>query len=587
MPHNVFVPFEPGINADPTLTATPLYARRVQRVPDVSAVRDAQADAWFTSPALDNLLDLHTHSPGDPATRVVLMWDEQDLFVAFDCVETEPSGVRRLIPADAENGTLRIYEKSIPRVLDHDDHVAVAIDPKHDHATVHWLRTNINGARRTTAERCAMSWSAVPVSSTPDNTPTPQWDSAVVERPGGWRAAMRLRLSSLGIDPARQPTIGIHLARARYGTWLQHFASTGTLPGSSAAPLAMADLYFHGPQAAVRSITWVERAYGDNRISVEVLGGTEPREVRVSATLSHATGRSDENQSPPVRLEPHMTVPVNLSYSMPHNYERASLTLEVRDAASGRAYYRGHFPLGSHTDLNVDNPHPASAANPHPGDSNFHEKKRNYILSRLPRFCRKTTAQGAPSDFTLASTDGSVVFNLMESGVMGKIGRWLDSLFDNAIDRIVAAALFSNDNWVTTHCAARVGMHEQLTALSCLRLGSGHCYSRAVAGAGIASAMTDPRTGKHFEAYPVLVLGHVVVAVRWRDSWTLFDPSFGHFFFNRDNTDLATDVELEADPDLIRRVGLSDARLRNYGRRDVHVRLREGPIVWPAGAPPR
>jgi hypothetical protein len=198
---------------------------------------------------------------------------------------------------------------------------------------------------------------------------------------------------------------------------------------------------------------------------------------------------------------------------------------------------------------------------------------------------RRNTAQGAPSDFTLQSEDGEVVFNLMEAGVMDRIGKWIDSLFDNAIDRVVACALFSNDNAVTTHCAARVSMHQELTALSALRLGAGHCYSRALGGAGIVGAVTDPRTGKRFEAYPVLVVGHVVVAIRWRDGWTFIDPSFGTFLFNKDNTDLATDRELEADHSLIHRACSRKHALYNYGRRDVHVRFEEGTVVWPAGAP--
>jgi hypothetical protein len=126
-----------------------------------------------------------------------------------------------------------------------------------------------------------------------------------------------------------------------------------------------------------------------------------------------------------------------------------------------------------------------------------------------------------------------------------------------------------------------------MTALSALRLGAGHCYSRALGGTGIVNAMTDPRTGKPFEAYPCLVVGHVVTAIRWRDGWTFIDPSFGNFFFNRENTDLATDLELEADHALIERVAVRKGAIANYGRRDVQVRLEEGTVVWPAGAPAR
>jgi hypothetical protein len=389
------------------------------------------------------------------------------------------------------------------------------------------------------------------------------------------------------VDADAQPTIGLHLERAHYGAVLRHFGSTATLPEQGANPLAFADLYLNAPDVTVRSVAWADRAYGPNRLTVSVTGHGQPRRVRALATLAHATGLANTSESSAADVTRGGSAELAVVYDMPHNYEAAKLALEVRDAASGDALYRGTFPIGNHANLNTPTARPDSARDPRPDEEGFYEKKRNYVLSRLPRFCRKTTAQGAPSDFTLASTDGRVMFNLMEAGSLGRIGRWLDSLFDSAIDRIIAAALFSNQDWVTTHCAARVGMHTQLTALSCLRLGAGHCYSRAVAGAGIVGAMTDPTTGQPFEAHPVLVLGHVVVAIRRRDAWTFIDPSFGHFFFNHDNTDLATDAELEADHELIKRVGLAKSRLRNYGRRDVHVRLEEGTIVWPAGAPPR
>jgi hypothetical protein len=583
----VYVPFEPGLNVAQTLPALPLMARRVERVPDVAAVRTDQADHWFETPALSNLLNLRDHQPADPVTRVAILRDDRFLFIAFDCIEPDVRRVRRFIPRDAPNGSFKVYDDSIPRVLDQDDHVAVGLDAGHDHATVLWLRTNLNSARRATRATSTMSWAAVPVSTRETDPADVNWDSDVVERGDRWRAAFRVELSAVGVDPIAQPTVGLHLGRAHYGVVLRHFGCTATLPELGANPLAFADLYLNAPDVTVRSVAWADRAYGPNRLIVAVAGHGNPRQVRAFATLSHATGLAHTSESAAAAVTRGGTAELALAYHMPHNYEGAKLAVELRDAISGEILYRGTFPVGNHANLNTPTRRPDDARDPRPDDEDFYEKKRNYVLSRLPRFGRKTTAQGAPSDFTLASTDGQVTFSLMEAGAVARIGRWLDSLFDNAIDRVVAAALFSNQDWVTTHCNARVGMHTQLTALSCLRLGSGHCYSRAVAGAGIVGSMTDPNTGKPFEAYPVLVLGHVVVAVRWRDAWTFIDPSFGHFFFNRANTDLATDAELEADHELIKRVGLSKSRLRNYGRRDVHVRLEEGTIVWPAGAPPR
>ena len=129
-------------------------------------------------------------------------------------------------------------------------------------------------------------------------------------------------------------------------------------------------------------------------------------------------------------------------------------------------------------------------------------------------------------------------------------------------------------------------MHNLLTPLSAIRLNAAHCYSRAMAGTGIINAVTDPRTQRPFDSYACLVMGHVVVAVRWRDSFTFLDPTFGHFFFNAGNSDFATDKELEADHSLILRVDSREHALANYTRRDLHVRLDPGTIIWPANSPP-
>lgn len=586
MSQPVYVPFEPGLNAAQSLSMPVLVVRRLDHVPEVAAVSTEQANAWFEVPTLANLISVRDHQPAEPATRVAVLRDSRHLFIAFDCAEPDFAAVRRFVPRDAANGAYKPYADGIARVVEQDDHVAVGLDVAHDHSTVLWLRTNLNGARRIVRSTSVMSWAAVPVCEHETEPTDLPWDSAVAELPGRWRAAFRVELSALGLDPAAQSTIGLHLSRGRYGDCLRHFASAPTLPEQGANPLAFADLYLDTPDLTVRSLAWAGRAYGPNTLTLSV-DAAQDRQVRALLTLSHSSGLAHTTESPAVRLPRGAAVEIPLAYHMPHNYEVATLTLELRDAATGRPLYRASYPLANHAHLNTPTPRPANAPNPRPEEQDFYEKKRNHILSRLPRFVRKNTAQGAPSDFTLVSTDGQIIFNLMQAGAMDEIGRWLDSLFDNAIDRLAAAALFSNQDWITTHCAARVGMHTQLTPLSCLRLGSGHCYSRAVSGTGIVTAMTDPRTGKHFEAYPILVLGHVVVAIRWRDSWTFIDPSFGHFFFNKNNTDLATDVELAADHELIRRVGLSRGRLLNYGRRDTQVRLEEGTVVWPAGAPPR
>jgi len=174
---------------------------------------------------------------------------------------------------------------------------------------------------------------------------------------------------------------------------------------------------------------------------------------------------------------------------------------------------------------------------------------------------------------------------LMKAGALKRIADWVCSLFAGDDDRLAAAALLTNDDWVTVHALQRVSMQSELTPLSLLRLGGGHCYSRASIGAGIVREIPDPAGGNH-QAWPVLVVGHVVTAVRRGDDYVYIDPTFGHFFYNKANTALATARQLAADESLVARVVKAKDRFANYAALPGHVLIETGTITWPAGAPP-
>ena len=94
------------------------------------------------------------------------------------------------------------------------------------------------------------------------------------------------------------------------------------------------------------------------------------------------------------------------------------------------------------------------------------------------------------------------------------------------------------------------------------------------------------RPGANHQAWPVLVVGQVVTAVRRGDDHVYIDPTFGHFFYNKENTALATAGELPADESLVACVIKAKKRFANYASLPGHVLIETGAIVWPAGAPP-
>jgi len=594
MDESYYVPFEPGVGVETVMMPKHVTARVMESVPEVSAVKTQAADAWFDTPTVEDLSYVRTQTPGGPPTRVAIFRDKTQLFVAFDCIEPAMNRVNRLVPRDAEKGRVEILPDIMPRTLDYDENVKVLLDDAHDKTVFYGLQVNINGARHQVHYVTAMNWTVF-ATSTYREMEGLLWESDVVESENGWRAAIKIDLGSVGRDLDAQPTMGLELVRLRNVECWKAYAWSDLIHQSHANAAAFGDLYLADTGAAVTRIDWGDRESGRNRMKVTV-ASSKPRKVMLKVKAHDREGLQGapyeaETESAAVEIPAGGEAVLEADYLLPWDHPRMFFTLEVVDVDSGESLYRAQYPLRDHGDVRVRKPYARvsreGAENPKPGDERFHEKKAEWILTRLPKFTRKTTAQGAPSDFTLAAEDGSVTFNLMETGALKRIADYISTLFEEDTDRLVATAIFTNDDWVTVHAAPRVGMQRHLTPLSELRLGGGHCYSRAVIGAGIVNELIDPATGENHEAWPTLVLGHVITAISRGEDYTFIDPSFGHFFYNADNTDLATSAELAANHELITRVVKGEKRLANYIRPDAHVRLDEGTVVWPAGAPPK
>ena len=87
-------------------------------------------------------------------------------------------------------------------------------------------------------------------------------------------------------------------------------------------------------------------------------------------------------------------------------------------------------------------------------------------------------------------------------------------------------------------------------------------------------------------AKALLVMGHVIGAVETEDGEDLhiFDPTFGTFYFSKDNSRLATQKELCEDPGLVNRV--MKRRLKDFVNIQCHRVTPAGSVVFPPLAPP-
>ena len=273
MPTN-YSQWEPGLNAARSIVRDSSAGGRVSWIAFPRSPLSRRRRPIRSSNVL-NLAILSRHSTrlrasrvrGSPssATRTTFLLPSIALNPTF-------AGRHRFVPKDAANGEVHVFPDlmpHLPRTLDYDDHVAVRIDTAHNHVGSMWLRVNINGARKATVLSAAMNWAAIPDISQEGPAEKVQWQSQVHELPDRWRAALKITLASnMNVDPTAQPTIGVHLARARYGDTLRHLTSAATLPAYFAQPLAFNDLCLGNTGVTVEKITWADRAYDQNALSL-------------------------------------------------------------------------------------------------------------------------------------------------------------------------------------------------------------------------------------------------------------------------------------------------------------------------------
>src|SRR5262249_7984222 len=85
----------------------------------------------------------------------------------------------------------------------------------------------------------------------------------------------------------------------------------------------------------------------------------------------------------------------------PEDYKFHHLHLELKAAGSRDPFFRATYRFGRGQVgwlLQIDDRREGPPVpNPDPSDPEFMKKKRLYIVRKLPRFVRKTTAHGAPS----------------------------------------------------------------------------------------------------------------------------------------------------------------------------------------------
>jgi len=428
----------------------------------------------------------------------------------------------------------------------------------------------------------------------------------VTDEADAWTGEVAVPVSTLGLEGKLSGQVwGFNVVRVRRAepeetsTWCPSAGRPVVLP------IDYGELAFGRRDVEVVTIDLGKPFWGENQATLSVANGAPTeRKLRILAQVYLPVdevlydqyegvvvlaGGETRDLPVPYRLSRRGKWPVYATYCQ-------RLTLRVEDAGTGALLYGGSYPVAFDVGVRPNERYGQTpdAPNPSADDPRFIDKKRDFIIGRIPEFSRLGTAEGAESEFVLAAVDGSVRFDLTEDGVIQKMADWLTGLFDTDIDRMLGATFFVHQRTVTCHSGflAHTG---PMNPLSTLRRGGGLCDSRAQVLAGILSRMTREGTGEAYRCQCLGLKGHVVCAVAAvpepkgaADYWVL-DPDVGMFYFTRDNTRFATLGELRRDRWLSYRMNFNNIRHSHefyFNTEHQFTYEWEHTPVWPPDAPP-
>lgn len=393
---------------------------------------------------------------------------------------------------------------------------------------------------------------------------TAGWSSEILPAADGYTAVFRFSRTALGMadNPA---VVGFNVwIDGRRPNYEQVFLSP---PGRRvpADPMTFADLYLTGPPAVVEGVdlgipTWLENS---GKLRLRNLG-SQPLavEVRVSNQLNmrrHIT-------SLPVVFA---SVPANSLAMVPFSFfvdpeekmgsgGRQEITVEV--SAAGQSFYRSAWGAAYHGPVSVYQRYGSDVGaqtRPTPGEPYFGEKLIRWMSSRLPIFEKRTTRDGAPSDFVLQAEDHSAEFDLMAPDVLDRMAAYIEKRFDTDFERLLALYCFDLQPAVARHNSGGHHLMVRADPLSILRGNfagaGGNCGFHAALFAGLVSSLHAG--GQALSARTISIWGHVITSVKWNGSRALLDNDVGHLFFTADGRDFASIEEFRSNPWLLTTAG--------------------------------
>lgn len=464
------------------------------------------------------------------------------------------------------------------------ERVHVAFDPEHRHVTFRHFLMAGDGTRNSWSEETQGIQTLCKHLATEnwrewDQLGTAGWSSEILPAADGYTAVFRFSREALGL--AENPAVvGFNVwIDGRRPNYEQVFLSP---PGRRvpADPMTFADLYLTRPPAVVENVdlgipTWLENS---GKLQVRNLGH---QPLAVEVRVSNQLNMRRHTTSLPVVVA---AVPANSSAMVPFSFfvdpeekmgsgGRQEIILEL--SAAGQSFYRSAWGAAYHGPVSVYQRYGSEVGaqtRPTPGEAYFGEKLIRWMSSRLPRFEKRTTRDGARSDFVLQAEDHSAEFDLMAPDVLDRMAAYIEKRFDSDFERLLALYCFDLQPAVGRHNSGGHHLMVRADPLSILRGNfagaGGNCGFRAALFAGLVSSLHAG--GQTLSARTISIWGHVITSVKWNGSRALLDNDVGHLFFTADGRDFASIEEFRSNPWLLTTAGPGEiGRYYTFGEDDA------------------
>ncbi|GEM_PF-6018470 len=497
--------------------------------------------------------------------RVLFIKDRKTLYFLFKAFS--PNGIK------ADAGKPPLWK---------DDTCEVFLDAAHDHR--HYVHLILNPAGIMEAELAESGPGRIRLERKVSSAVfTGKWEGSVRKSKYKWEAFFAVDLAELGIksfEPAA--IIGINfLVKSSYAG---KTAIIEPSPENSAhSPWAFHDMYFTKSPVKVKGLSLGKACLSADNVFTACLDC--PANTKLTASLKTFSGGDYRLfYSESASFECRKNSRINLKYWLdPHensyaysNYQKVSLELFDR---KGNMVYNAEYMLGYSNGIRLvygcsgkDLPAPSTDA------PDFTDRKRLYIMSRLPVFQRKNAG-----GFKIVSPEAS--FDLNDPKIFQKLASLVSGIFKDETDRLLGCTMLLHQPALLNY-ANLPSWSGYLEPASLLRQGITDCGGFAEVLAELVSRLKTPGGGR-YKAMPLSLYGefggkpsgHVVTLVENGGRKFPLDSSTGTFFYSGDNRKLASLEEILKDPDLAEKGG------RNFSVLFSGVKNfffgSKGRILWP------